>query len=307
MTDHAMLLAGLEAGGTKFVCAVGRSPLEIIRKTTIPTTTPAETLSACKTFFLDAQSDLGPLDACGAAAFGPIDIEPGSTAYGRIGPTPKAGWNDADICSAFPEGAAPIAIDTDVSGAAVAEAAYGAGANCRVVAYATIGTGVGVGVASDGRALSGVRHFEMGHIRVSRDHGRDAFMGACPFHGDCLEGLASGPAIRARWGRELRNFPHGSDEVALIADYIGQLALTISLTHAPDRIVLGGGVMKTPGLIEAVRRSHTRLLAGYPAGPRPGAATPAAAYIMLPALGDECGVTGALLLAANRLRLQSRG
>ena len=194
---------------------------------------------------------------------------------------------------------APIVVDTDVNGAALGEWQAGAGQGCTTLAYTTVGTGVGTGVVRDGKPLMGFSHFEAGHILVRRDAEVDPYAGFCPFHGDCLEGLAAGPAITARWGESLSKLGSPADKVELIAGYLAQLAATLVLLHMPDRLVFGGGVMKTPGLVEALRRTTEANLAGYIKAPQldPGLVR----YIVTPGLGDEAGITGAIALGRSAL------
>lgn len=283
------MLGAIEAGGTKMVVAVAEDADRILARQEFPTASPAETFASIRAFL----AQHAPFDAIGVASFGPVEVNPASPGYGRILKTPKPGWAGADLCAALSHFNCPVSVDSDVNGAALAEWRAAKGESVANLAYATIGTGIGVGVVRGGATLPGLHHFEMGHIRPARDAARDPFGGSCPFHGPCLEGLASGPAIIKRWGKPLGAL--GPDAVALIANYLGQMCLTIILTHMPDRIVLGGGVMKTAGLIEAVRRETRALLGGYIGAKR--LSGDLADYIVRPALGDNAGVTGALLLA----------
>ena len=186
-----------------------------------------------------------------------------------------------------------------VNGAALGEWQAGAGQGCRTVAYTTVGTGIGTGVVRDGRPLMGISHYESGHIPMARDAARDPFPGHCPYHGDCLEGLAAGPAITARWGQSLSQLGSPDDKVDLIAGYIAQLATALVLLHMPDRLIFGGGVMKAPGLLDAVRRETQRRLGGYVQHPALDAGLER--YIVLPGLGDEAGITGAIALGRQAL------
>ena len=195
------LLAGIEAGGTKFVCAVGYSPVEILRETRFPTTTPEETMMRAYEFFSGCEKDLGPIASLGIGSFGPVDLDLSSDTFGNITSTPKILWADTDIVGFFTNRMnVPVGFDTDTNAAALGEGLYGAGRGCDTFLYLTIGTGIGGGVVVDNKALHGLVHPEVGHIRVAprRD---DPFPGTCPFHGSCLEGMAAGPAIEARWGK----------------------------------------------------------------------------------------------------------
>jgi fructokinase len=240
----------------------------------------------------------GGLPPSGLAAFGPIDTDPGSPSYGTLKRTPKPGWAGANCIDGLNRLPCPVAIDTDVNGAALGEWQLGAGKGLRTLAYVTVGTGIGVGILKNGRSLSGMAHFEMGHIYPPHDYESDPFPGRCPFHNDCLEGLASGPAITDRWGLNLSELPSGHPAFELEAGYLAHLAATIVLTHMPDRIIFGGSVMKAPGLLERVRTATRALLADYlvcnPAG------GDLSTYLVPPALGDLSGITGALHMAESR-------
>jgi fructokinase len=288
------LIGAVEAGGTKFVLALANEEGEILTRTRLPTNTAAETWPAMRAFFAQAAKQHGPIASIGVASFGPIDIDPSSTAYGTFTTTPKPGWSGERFHDALASFGAPIMVDTDVNGAAIGEWMAGAGQGCRTLAYTTIGTGVGTGILRDGRSLMGISHFESGHILPPQNRSADPFPGICPYHGGCIEGLASGPAIERRWGRSLDQLSGEPAAIALIADYIAHLASTLVLLHMPDRLIFGGGVMKAPGLIEAVRIATAAKLNGYVEHPRldPGLET----YIVTPGLGDDAGITGAIEL-----------
>lgn len=293
----AGLIGAVEAGGTKFVLALARPDGSVLERARVPTEHPAITLPALRDFFAAAQTRHGAIAGFGIASFGPIDIDPASPAYGTFTTTPKPGWSGArfqDVLAGF---AAPVVVDTDVNGAAIGEWLAGAGRGCKTLAYTTIGTGIGTGVVRDGRSLMGISHFESGHIMPPHDRALDPFAGICPFHGGCLEGLASGPAIAARFGTSLDQL--GAEAVELVADYVAHLAATLVLLHMPDRLIFGGGVMKAPGLIEAVRRKTEKALAGYVRHPRLDAGL--ASYIATPGLGDDAGITGAIELGRQAI------
>ena len=293
------LIGAIEAGGTKFVAAVARPDGTILAQARIPTETPAVCFPALAQFFRNAEAAHGPVGGFGVASFGPIDINPASPAYGTFTTTPKPGWRGARFHDVLGEFGAPIVVDTDVNGAALGEWESGAGQGCSTLAYTTIGTGVGSGVLRDGRSLMGFSHFEAGHIGVAHDYAADPYAGFCPYHGDCLEGLAAGPAIEARWGQSLSKLASPHDKIELISGYIAQLAVNLVLLHMPDRLVFGGGVMKTPGLVEALRNTTERRLAGYIKAPQldPGLVQ----YIVTPGLGDQAGITGAIALGRRAL------
>ena len=289
------MLAAVEAGGTKFVVALARADGTIVDRHRLPTEHPGITLPALRDWLGAASARHGALAGIGIASFGPIDIDAASDTYGTFTTTPKPGWSGARFHDVLADFGAPIVVDTDVNGAALGEWAAGAGQGCDTLAYTTIGTGIGTGVVQGGAPRGGFSHYESGHIPVARAaHDRD-FAGICPFHGDCLEGLASGPAIVARWGDSLDAMDDSGVAIARLADYIGQLAATLVLLHMPDRLIFGGGVMKAPGLIEAIRRQAGERLAGYIRDDRldPGLER----YIVMPGLGDDAGITGAVLLA----------
>jgi len=284
-------IGGVEAGGTKFVCALGHPVEGIVAQTTIPTTTPEDTLRAVAAFF----TANGGVDQLGVASFGPLVLDRQDPNYGRVAKTPKPGWSGADLVGAL-QGAlgCAVSLDTDVNGAGLAEATLGAGRGLDVVAYVTVGTGVGGGVIVTGRPLHGHNHPEMGHIRLER-HPADAdFAGVCPFHGHCLEGLVSGPAILARLGRPLSEADPDAPIFDLIGGYLGQFCATLSLIAAPQRIILGGGVMSNAALYPKIRTAFSAALADYLEAP---AVRDAERYIVPPTLGDRAGVIGAMLLA----------
>ena len=294
------LIGAIEAGGTKFVAAVAREDGTLLAQARIPTETPQTCFPALAAFFSNAAAAHGPIAAFGVASFGPIEIDPASRNYGMFTTTPKPGWAGARFHDVLGQFGAPIVVDTDVNGAALGEWEQGAGQGCTTLAYTTIGTGVGSGVLRNGQSLMGFSHFESGHIPVPRDLASDPYPGFCPFHGDCLEGLAAGPAIKARWGMSLSELASPHDQIALIAGYIAQLAVSLVLLHMPDRLIFGGGVMKAPGLIEALRRTTEAKLAGYIKAPQldPGLER----YIVGPGLGDQAGITGAIALGRRALK-----
>lgn len=290
------LLGAIEAGGTKFVLAIARDDGTILERSRIDTRGGAETFADMRAFFTDMTAKHGALSGFGIASFGPIDINPASPAYGTITTTPKPGWSGMRFHDALGAFEAPIMVDTDVNGAALGEYLAGAGMGCDTIAYTTVGTGVGTGVLHNGISRGGISHLEAGHIHVPHDRARDPFEGRCPYHKDCLEGLVCGPAIIDRWGASLDVIAEShADAVPLIASYLADFAATLVLLHMPDRLIFGGGVMKAPGLIEAVRRQTEVRLNAYVQHER--LAKGLDAYITAPALGDDAGITGAIALA----------
>ncbi len=290
-------LGGIEGGGTKFVCAVGTGPGDIRAEARFPTTTPGETLARAVEFFRQH-----PVQALGVACFGPLDPDPASPTGGSILATPKPGWNDIDVVG--PLRAAlhvPVAFDTDVNGAALAEWRWGAAQDCDPVIYLTVGTGVGGGLFARGGLVHGLLHPEMGHIRIPHDRERDPFAGACPFHGDCFEGLASGVAIERRWGRRAETLPPDHPAWDLEARYIGLALANYVCTLAPRKIVVGGGVAGQAQVLPLVRRYVRETLAGYIRSPH--VADRIDDYIVPPALGGRAGVLGAIALAERVARI----
>ena len=267
-TPSGTTLGAVEAGGTKFMCALAGLDGAVLERSVIETRASDDTFARVDGFFRQACERHGAPAAFGIASFGPIDIDPASPDYGRFLRTPKPSWQGARYSDALGHFGVPMAIETDVNGAAIGEWSAGAGRGCDTLAYVTVGTGIGGGVLQQGVPLNGAGHFEMGHIRVHHDRARDPYAGRCPFHGDCLEGLAAGPAIMERWNASLSDVGPAHDGVPLEADYLAQLAVIITLCHRPDRIFFGGGVMKAPGLMEALRSRTAALLAGYVAGER---------------------------------------
>jgi fructokinase len=291
------LYGAVEAGGTKIVCAAGYGPAEIPDgcRTVIPTGNPGPTLAAVAEFFARITSRYGALAAIGVASFGPVDVDRRSATWGRILETPKAGWSNTSMVAPLERFGCPIAIDTDVSAAALAEARLGAGVGLGSLAYVTVGTGIGGGVVVADRTIKGLLHPEMGHIRVQRDSRDVDFPGVCPFHGDCLEGLASGPAVTARWQSPAENLPEAHPGREILGNYLGQLAATIALLISCERIVFGGGVAAGGKLLPHIRRSASHWLGGYlPVEARAGGFD---RYITAPGLGDFAGAAGAFLLA----------
>ncbi len=294
------LLAGIEAGGTKFVCIVGTGPDDIRAETRFPTTTPSETLTRTISFLKEAQAQHGPLAAIGIASFGPIDLHPGSPTYGFITNTPKPGWAQTDFVGTLRKHfQLPIAFDTDVNGAALGEGRWGAAQGLDTFIYLTIGTGIGGGGLIRGHLMHGLVHPEMGHILLRRDPQRDPFPGACPFHQDCLEGLAAGPAIAARWGAPAETLPPDHPAWDLEADYLAQALHAFICTLSPQRIIMGGGVMSQEHLFPRIRKRVQRLLNGYIQ--HEALRSEIDSYIVPPGLGSRAGVLGALALAARAL------
>jgi fructokinase len=294
MTMHPPAYACIEAGGTKFIAGIVRAPDDIVATARFETTTPDRTLPAV-ICWLKAQAErVRTLAGIGIASFGPLELDRASPGWGRITTTTKPGWSGADIAGAVAAGLGdlPLGFDTDVNGAALAEARWGAAQGQRVAVYVTVGTGIGGGIVVQGTPLLGVSHPEMGHLRPPRHPEDQDFAGICPFHGDCLEGLASGPAISARWGASLAELAADHPAHRITAWYLAQLAVTLQSVFEPGRIVLGGGVGGATGLLDRVRMIAAELGGGYFRGdPR--------RIIVPPALGERAGLLGALALAMD--------
>lgn len=295
MRHSDVLFGGVEAGGTKWLCVVGRGD-DVVAELRVPTTTPAATLDAVVRFFREQQSTHGPIAAFGIGSFGPLDLHPASPRFGHITATPKPGWADTDVVGAVRRAfGVPVAFDTDVNAAALGEWRYGAARGLDTFIYLTVGTGIGGGGLVGGRVMHGLVHPEMGHVRVPHDLAADPFPGACPFHGDCLEGLASGPAMTARWAVAPDALPPGHPAWALEARYLGLALHGFVCTLSPQRIVIGGGVLEQPRLLPLVREELGRLLNGYIQAPE--LLTGLDRYVVPPALGRRSGVVGALVMA----------
>lgn len=295
MQNESLLLGAIEAGGTKFLCGIADADGRIIRQQRIPTTQPDETLGAASGFFAEAMADFGSLSAFSIGSFGPLSLNPVAKDHGCITSTPKAGWQDVDLLGHFSRTIdAPMALDTDVNCAAVGERLFGSGQGLDTFCYVTVGTGIGVGLLIDGAPHGGANHPEAGHIRLPRAPGDDAFPGICPFHGDCLEGLACGPAMHARWGVPGEQLPLDHPGWDIEADYLAGLCATLTYMVRPDRIIIGGGVMESSGMYGRVRQALTGKLAGYDASMR---SLEMDDYIAAPTAGASAGLTGALALA----------
>ena len=285
----------IEAGGTKVMVGIATAHDDIRAVHRIPTTTPRETWAAVIEWLQGAAADHGAISAIGVASFGPLDLDVASPTWGSITRTTKAHWDHVDLAgplmAAF---GCPVGFDTDVNAAALAESLWGASVGQALSLYLTVGTGVGGGIVSDGRILKGLSHPEMGHIHLPK-HPADAnFSGICPFHGACLEGLASGPAIKARWGASLSDLPIDHPGHAIIAHYLAHAVCTFQSILEPGRIIMGGGVMATDGLLDRVRGAAAEIGKGYFVGNPHD-------VIMPPGLGDQSGLLGALALAQTAL------
>lgn len=287
------MYGGIEAGGSKWECAVGTGPDDLRANATLPTTTPADTIERAVAFF----EREGPVDAIGIGSFGPLDRDPASPTWGSITTTPKPGWAQTDVGREIRRRLEiPVAFDTDVNAAALGEHRWGALQGLTTSCYLTVGTGIGGGGIVEGRLLHGLLHPEFGHMRIPHDREADPFPGICPYHGDCWEGLASGQALEARWGTPAAEL---DDEAAwaLEARYLALGLVSVMCVLSPQRVVIGGRVMNRSGLLGHVQREVVALMNGYL-----GQAVTAdgiSDLVTSPALGPRAGVLGALALAES--------
>lgn len=290
------LFAGLEAGGTKWVCALARSDGEILEETQVATLSPSETIPRVIAFLDERSAVYGKLRGIGIGSFGPLDLDPASATYGYLTTTPKLGWTRTNLVGVFREAfGLPVGFDTDVNAAALGEARWGAARGLADFVYLTIGTGIGGGGMANGKLIHGLVHPEMGHLRVPHDLQRDPFPGICPYHGDCLEGLASGPALEARWGIRGEEIPWDHPAWKLEAHYLALGLVNIICTLSPRRIIMAGGVMQQKQLFPLIRQDVRRILNGYIQSV--SLESGIEDYIVPPALGNKSGVMGAIALA----------
>jgi fructokinase len=296
-------VAAIEAGGTKVVCAYGSGPEAVWDRCRLATGSPGDVMSGMVDFFKGAFSQHGEPDVISVVSFGPVDLrDPSSASYGSIMKTPKPGWEGAHwlepLRQAFP--GVPVVIDTDVNGAALGEMAWGAARGLSSVVYITVGTGIGGGIVADGRPLHGMLHPEVGHMRVPRaEADRAAFAGACPFHGDCLEGLASGPAIRRRWGVPAETLPDNHEAWGYVIDALAWACVNLACVVSPQRIILGGGVLQRPHLFPSLRALVLERLNGYVDVPE--ITERMDGYLVPPDLGQDAGLFGAMALGHRLL------
>ncbi|WP_054024924.1 ROK family protein [Bacillus sp. FJAT-28004] len=288
------LIGAIEGGGTKFVCGIGTPEGEIIESVSFPTTTPEETLGKAMNYF-----DNKGIQAIGIGTFGPIDINFKSPTFGAVGKTPKQYWSGFPVTEYIKRHFdIPIGFDTDVNAAALGEATWGAAKGLNNCLYMTIGTGIGAGAIVEGKLVHGLSHPEMGHILIRR-HPEDSYAGNCPFHQDCLEGLAAGPAIEARWSKKAYELNELHPAWKMEIYYIAQALMNYILVLSPEKIILGGGVMNQLHLFPMLRDQVASLLNGYLQ--HPALSGTGESFIVQPALGEKAGLTGALALAMSAL------
>ncbi len=287
---------GIEAGGTKFVCAVGTGPDDLRDEVRFPTTSPEECIGKSVAFFREMAAKHGGLAAVGIASFGPVDPAPSSPTFGHITTTPKPGWAHTDLAGPVARAlGVPVGFDTDVNGAALGEFRWGAARGLDTFVYITVGTGIGGGAMVNGGLVHGLMHPEMGHVFPPHDRTEDPFEGLCPYHGDCLEGLASGPAIERRWGARAETLPPGHPAWDLEAKYLAHGIVPQIFILSPQRVILGGGVMEQTHLFPKVRRQVREILNGYIQARV--LLEDMDNYIVPPGLGNRAGVLGAVALA----------
>lgn len=298
MTDPTLPFAGVEMGGTKCVCLLATGPDDIRDEVRIPTTTPAETLSAIEAVLTRWQAQQG-FRAIGVASFGPLELDPDAPNFGALVNTPKPGWTGANLLTGLAQFGVPVGLDTDVNGAALAEARWGGARGLGSHTYVTVGTGIGVGSVVRGLTVRGLGHSEAGHLRIPRLAGR-TWRGACPFHGDCVEGLASGPAIQAQAGVSAAVLAPADPVWEEVVQALASLLHNLVLTTAPQRILMGGGVVAgQPFLLPRLRQALVETLNGY--GAAPAIVADIDTFLSGPALGTAAGPLGAIALAQAAL------
>ncbi len=298
------LYGGIETGGTTVGCIIGVGPDDVVAETRFPTTGPAETIAAIVDFF-EAHAAAHPVETVGIGAFGPLDLDQESPTYGHVTDTPKPGWSSVDLCTPIEAGLqVPVTLDTDVNAAALGEYLWGRGAGPDSgrampdpLLYLTVGTGIGLGAVIDGRPLHGLLHPEAGHMRIPHDRSLDPFDGSCPFHGDCWEGLASGRALQERSGQRAETLPPDHAAWEIEAHYLGLGMANLICCFSPRLLVVGGGVLKQPGLLDRARQEARGFLGGYLRSNMLGDRIDG--LIVSPSLGDRSGLLGALALAMS--------
>ena len=297
------MFGGVEAGGTKFVCGIGTGPDDLITAQ-FPTSTPEITVGSVINFFQEHADQR--LSAIGVGSFGPVDLDPASANFGHITSTPKEGWPNFDLAGTVRRALdVPVSFDTDVNASLLGEARWGAARGLQDAVYVTIGTGIGGGAMVHGRVVHGLVHPEMGHLHLPHDWKRDPFGGTCPYHGDCLEGLASGPAMQARWHAPAATLPADHEAWELEACYIALAVMNLTVTLSPQRIILGGGVMQQSHMFSLVRKEFGRIMNGYIR--HANVLTGLEEYIQPPGLGGRAGVLGCLVLAEQAASAASKG
>ncbi|MGH9517252.1 MAG: ROK family protein [Terriglobales bacterium] len=296
------MFGAIEGGGTKFICAVGNGP-DDLTVTQFPTEAPGPTIARAVAFLQERAGER--LQAVGIGSFGPVDLSPSSSTFGYITSTPKPGWQNYDFAGTVRKAlGVPVGFDTDVDAAALGESRWGAAQSVSDFLYLTVGTGIGAGAIVNGQILHGMIHPEVGHIRIPHDLQRDPYAGCCPFHGDCLEGLACGPSMEKRWGKPAHELPVDHPAWALEAHYLALGLANWVCTLSPKRMVLGGGVMQQNWLFPLIRVELIRLLNGYVRSKE--LIENVERYLVPPKLGNRAGIAGAIVLAEQAFREQQK-
>ena len=296
----SIVYGGIEAGGTKWICALGTSPDDLREIIQCPTTGPEETIRHAISFFRKYQ-EKGPITGIGIASFGPVDVDPASPTYGYITTTPKSGWSNTDFVGTIQRMLdTPTLLDTDVNAAALGEYHWGAAQSLGSFIYLTVGTGIGGGRMMNGQLMHGLIHPEMGHIRIPHDWSADPYGGCCPYHNDCLEGLAAAPALEQRWGQPPEILPADHPAWTLEAHYLALGVSNLICALSPQRVIMGGGVMKQPQLISMVRGNVQGLLNNYVKAPQ--ILEDIDSYIVRPDLGKRSGILRAIALAKQSVQ-----
>lgn len=298
---NRVLIGAIEAGGTKFNCAIADMQGKVLAQAAFPTLSPDVTLAAVKAFFDTGLHELqGRFAAIGIASFGPVELNRSAANYGFITKTPKAGWSNTDVCGYFRAAfAVPVAFETDVNGAAWGELVAGAARDCSNFIYVTVGTGIGAGIVVNGKLLQGVTHPEVGHMLMPRASLQDDYEGCCPFHKGCLEGLASGTAINKRWGINGKDLPDDHAAWDYEAHYLATMCVNLTQCFAPQKIILGGGVMDKKLLFPLIRNKFLELINGY----APESILARVDQFIVPTgLAGQAGIVGAIALAQQELK-----
>ena len=289
-----MLYGGIELGGTKMVAGIADDDNNIVEQISIATKEPEKTLNKLYEYFLGKN-----IASLGIASFGPVDLNKSSSTYGYITTTPKPGWGNVDVLGHFKALNIPLGFDTDVNGACLGEVIHGAGRGLNNVIYGTIGTGIGFGVYLEGKLLHGLMHPETGHMILKRHPDDEDFEGPCPYHSDCLETLASGPSIESRWHKKARGLTDDDKVWRLEAYYLGQALTNCVMCYSPERIILGGGIMHVEKLLPLIREETLKDLNGYIK--KDEILNDIGSYIVLPQLGDDAGLIGAIELGKKEI------
>jgi fructokinase len=293
--------AGVETGGTNIKCIIASDPSHVISEMVFPTLDPEPTLQKVIEFFSVGEKRYSiPITSMGIGGFGPLDLDPSSATFGSVTSTPKLAWQNFPLLSKLTQAFSfPVAIDTDVNAALLGETRWGAGIGFTDLVYVTVGTGIGGGILSNGKLIHGLIHPELGHMLIRHDFQVDPFEGFCPFHKDCLEGLASGASLAARWHTNPEQLPNNHPAWELEADYLAQMCINLTLTVSPQRIIIGGGVPQHENLLALIRLKFQSLLNSYLVSA--SLEEKIESYIVPPMLGNRAGIFGTVALASTLL------